>query len=185
MKLKQLISHIHQLENWVLTFLIGALVVLSFVQISGRLFINRNFSGADQIIYHLVLWVALAGAMVATRNKEHITIDIINRFSNDLYRPYINLLTNLFSTFICLLLTWSSIRFIMDEIAYQSTIMENIPAWPFQLIMPIAFFIISTRFFIHFCQNCQIILKRNKTWSCCLAWSHWYSLYWAPPFLWL
>ena len=158
-----LIRHLHRIENLILTILFGALMLLAFIQIAGRLFFRVSLQGGDQIIYHLVLWTALAGAAIATREKEHISIDIVNRFLSEKHQRKIHIVTNLFSSFICAILAWQAVRFILSEMEFGNKILKVIPLWTLQTIMPIAFSIIAVRFLIHAILDVMSIFRQKAS----------------------
>lgn len=134
-------------EDAVMVILLGALLLMSFGQVGGRLLLNMGFQSGDAIIYHLVLWTGLWGALLATRQQEHITIDIVSRFASLRYRTLIRIITNLFSGVICSILVHASIRFIHDEMTHIDTEILHIPLWVYELIIPYAFAVMSIRFF--------------------------------------
>lgn len=123
------------------------LLLLSFYQVGGRLFFNTGFKDGDTIVYHLVLWTGLWGAILATRDKQHITIDVISRLTSKHNQLLIQGITNLFSAIICGIITWAAILFIRDEIQYTQTKVLYLPLWLYQLIIPYTFLVISIRFF--------------------------------------
>ena len=149
----------HVFENTFLCFLLTALILLSFVQISGRMFFNKGFSSADQIIYQLLLWLALTGAAIATRENEHITIDVVSRFVSQNLRKRIQVVTSGFSVVVCGILTYSSVRFLIDEMEAETSLFDNVPVWPFEIIMPVAFGIITLRFAFQMINSMKIARK--------------------------
>ncbi|MGB3975290.1 MAG: TRAP transporter small permease [bacterium] len=149
----------HNFENIVMGVLLLCLVLLSFYQVGGRLFFNAGIKDGDTIVYHLVLWTGLWGAILATRDKQHINIDVISRFASVRNRFLIQSITNIFSAIICGILLWASILFIRDEIHYTQTTILNIRLWIYQLIIPYAFLITSVRFFIYSATDFLIFLS--------------------------
>ena len=145
--MKKLIRMYCFAEDAVMVILLGALLLMSFGQVGGRLFLNMGFQSGDAVIYHLVLWTGLWGAMLATRQQEHITIDIISRFASRRYRTLIQMITNLFSGVICSILVHASIRFIHDEMTSIDTEILQIPLWVYQVVIPYALTVMSIRFF--------------------------------------
>jgi TRAP-type C4-dicarboxylate transport system permease small subunit len=47
---------------------------------------------------------------------------------------------------VCGALTWFSVKFVADSLTAGDTLLNGVPAWPLQLIMPIAFALITYRF---------------------------------------
>ncbi len=159
MRIKQILRIIHRVEDSILCLLLGSMVLLAFMQISGRLFLKTGFSWADPIIYHLILWVGLVGAGIATREKEHINIDIVNRFLNPRQKMIVQVITNLFSSVICGILFWAAVTFVRDEHEMGTQILGKVPSWIFQIILPAAFFVIALRFLIIAGDNIRVLAK--------------------------
>ncbi|HPQ40103.1 MAG TPA: TRAP transporter small permease [bacterium] len=144
MKIVSLI--IRRIENTAVVVLLGTLILVCLVQVVGRLVFKAGFVEADPLIYELVLWIGLVGAMIASREKSHITIDIVSRFLSGRWLAGIRSLTGLFGAGICFLLVWISIRFIRDERAFNDTELLGIPIWIWQLILPVSFLVIGGRY---------------------------------------
>ncbi len=139
---------VRRVESVYLVFLLASLVILSFVQISGRLLFNQGFTWADPIINHLVMWSALAGAVAATRTNEHINIDVFQRLLSPRGRAYIESGMFFVSVLICIVLIHASVRFIIDEYQMGPVIVAPIRSWILQLPIPASFLFIGLRFLI-------------------------------------
>lgn len=124
------------------------LVLLSFAQFAGRLLFSAGIPDADPIIYHLVMLLGLTGAVIASREHEHITIDIVSKFVTGRLKYIIAVLTGIFATGVCGILTWVAIRFVRDEIEFNDTAIHGVPIWVIQLSIPIAFALMSGRFLL-------------------------------------
>ncbi len=148
MIIKKLISWIHTAENAFLSLLLSALIILSFLQIISRMFMSSGLNFIDTVNYQLVLWIGLIGAAIATRNNEHINIDVLSRILPRKWKYFVDALTQLFSTGVCALVTWASYRFIRDEMQFGFDVMAGIPSWAFASIIPLTFGVITIRFLV-------------------------------------
>jgi TRAP-type C4-dicarboxylate transport system permease small subunit len=137
-----------RLEYVVLVLLLTVMVGLAFLQIFLRIFFATGILWGDSLLRHLVLWIALLGAATATKEGRHINIDVISRVLPDRGRVVIQALTDLFSTFICLLLIQASLKFIRDEFQAGTLAFLNTPTWAVTVIFPVAFGLIALRFAI-------------------------------------
>jgi C4-dicarboxylate transporter DctQ subunit len=142
-----------KLEYVVLVFLLTIMVGLAFLQIFLRIFFATGILWGDPFLRHLVLWIALLGAVTATKEGKHINIDVISRVLPDRGKVAIRALTDLFSTFICLLLIQASLKFIRDESQAGTLAFLSIPTWAVAVIFPVAFGLIALRFAISGCRN--------------------------------
>ena len=66
-------------ENIVLSLLVIGLISLASVQIIMRNIFSMGYPWTDSIIRLMVLWLALAGGIAASRDKKQIAIDIVTR----------------------------------------------------------------------------------------------------------
>ena len=109
----------------------------------------------------LVLWTALIGAMVATRQGKHINIDIITRFVSDKGRLMVGAAANLFTAVVCIVTMYYSVIFVALEYEDGSPAFANVPNWLCEAVIPFAFLIMGGRYLIAFITN--IIQLTRKT----------------------
>lgn len=149
-------------ETAILVFVLAIMVVFAFLQVVLRNIFHEGILWGDILLRHLVLWVGFLGASLATREKKHINIDLLNRFLPRRGKEVSLLVTNLFSVFICLILTEASWTFVQDEKMMGTIVFADIPAWYFQIIIPIGFFLMAFRFFVHSLENIIGVFKKEK-----------------------
>ena len=87
--------------------------------------ILRNFFGTsliwiEPLLQNAVLWIGLLGAMIASRNDEHIRIDVASTLLPEKYHPYLTVAVDLFTAFICVLVAWYSVGFVIEEYEYAT-----------------------------------------------------------------
>jgi TRAP-type C4-dicarboxylate transport system permease small subunit len=144
--LRRLLRAITWLENSALLVLLAAMVVLGGAQIVFRNLFDLNVLGVDQLLRLLVLWVALLGAIAASREGKHIHVDAIARWLPPRVHAGVQTLTDLFTIGVCTLLAWESVRFIENERATGDKAFGALPAWVAELILPVAFTLIALRY---------------------------------------
>ena len=145
---KQLLRAIRLLENATLITLLAAMVGLAASQIVLRNLFGMGITWADPLLRILVLWVGLAGAIVATREDRHISINVLARFLPAGIQAAAHSLTDLFAAAVSGLIAYPSARFVLSEFAAQTIAFAAVPAWICQLILPIAFTAIAVRFLV-------------------------------------
>jgi TRAP-type C4-dicarboxylate transport system permease small subunit len=151
-KVSEKFRSIAPLLNWVedgfLCVLLLALVMLAFAQILLRNLFGIGLIWADPLLRQIVLWVAMIGAGIATRQYRHIHVNIIIRFLPSRVKAGVQALTDLFAAVICGLLVYSTWSLVMDEYQYhvEGNLVGGIPMWVAQAILPFAFTLISLRF---------------------------------------
>ncbi len=140
--------YLAKIESAVLVLTLATMVIMAFIQVILRNFFSTGIIWGDTFLRHLVLWVAFLGASLATREDRHINIDVFSRMLSPSKRRWSRLITNLFSTFISILLTRAAYVFVLDEKEAGSTIFLNFPLWIVISIIVVGFAIISFRFLI-------------------------------------
>lgn len=160
--IEKLNSWIERAETFVLVLVLGIMVIFAFLQVVLRNIFNEGILWGDIFLRHLVLWVGFIGASLATREQKHINIDLFSRFLSEKGKLIVRLFTNLFSVFICYLLADAGWRFVQDEQMMGTEIFSDIPAWYFQTIIPIGFFLMSFRFLTLAIGNFVDVFRKQK-----------------------
>ena len=148
-----------KLEYLVLVFLFTTMVGLAFLQIFLRIFFATGILWGDPLLRHMLLWVALLGATMATKEGKHINIDVISKLFPDRGKAAIQALTNLFSAVICVFLIQASLKFIRDEFQAGALAFLKVPTWTVTLIFPVAFGLIALRFGISSFRNGAMAIR--------------------------
>jgi C4-dicarboxylate transporter DctQ subunit len=139
-------TKISRLETALVTILLSLMILMAFSQIVLRNFFSSGIDWSDALVRYLVVWVTFVGAAIATREGKHITFDFLSRWLTGTNTMAIQALSNFFSTVICSLLTVAAAKFIWFEAQMGSTTFLNLPVWVPELIMPIAFGLMTLRF---------------------------------------
>ena len=145
-----LLGFINKLEDWFLILTLGVMVILAVAQIFFRNVFGEGVVWIDPLLRVMVLWVAIAGAVVATRTDNHIRIDFFTRYIPENYIKYLQRLVYAFCVFICTVIAWHGVRFVQMDYEYNTIAFANIPAWITELVIPIGFFMIAFRYLLLF-----------------------------------
>ena len=134
------------LEDSLLVGLFAGLTLLAVLQIVLR---NLGFAGflwGDGLVRVGVLWIALLGAVAASRDDKHIAVDLARRLLPARFWRLVSIVVDAFTATVCGFLAYYSWVFVHDSRAYGDTMLGDWPAWLFQLILPVAFALISYRY---------------------------------------
>lgn len=134
------------LENGLLSVFLVGMILLAAGQIGLRNLFGSGFPWADEALRLLVLWVAMLGAVAASRENKHISIDILSRVLPGTARTIAKCLVHAFTAFIALVLAWYSLEFVRESFGFGDTVLDNLPAWCFQSILPVGFLLIGYRY---------------------------------------
>ncbi|MGB1091279.1 MAG: TRAP transporter small permease [Oceanobacter sp.] len=139
---------VHKIEDAVLVTVLASLLALASIDIIARLVFGGGVVWIQPALRVMVLWLGLLGAMLATRSREHIAIDLVNRLAPASINQLISVFTLGFSAFICGLIAWHSAAYVELAKEFGDTVMGDMPAWPFQLIIPFSFSLMALRFLL-------------------------------------
>jgi C4-dicarboxylate transporter DctQ subunit len=146
--LRRLLTWLHQVEDWLLAALLGALLAVALVQIGLRLFFESGLTWAEPVSQMGVLWLALMGALGAARTHRHIAIDALPRLFPPLLRRIAWAVSQLATAVICGMLAWYGWGMLQMEREAPSDFVQGISSWVPMLAFPFAFGLLSLRFLI-------------------------------------
>ena len=84
--------------------------------------------------------------MAASRDNRQITIDVLSRFLGPPWLRWMEAVTSLFTCGVTAALSYYCTVFVAQSREFEDTVLGNLPAWPFQVILPVAFALISYRY---------------------------------------
>lgn len=149
-RIVRLIRVINRLEDWLLVSMLAVMVVLAVTQIIYRNVAGGGVAWIDPLLRMLVLWVALSGAVIASRTDNHIRIDFFAKYISGKYYIYIKRIVHAYCVIICAVIAWYSVSFVRMDYEYGTEAFAGIPAWITELIIPIAFGMMAFRYFLLF-----------------------------------
>ena len=97
----------------------------------------------------LVIWVAMVGAMVASRTDDHIRIDLAARFAPASWRPFLVRFANGFTSAVLGVFAWFSLRFVLFEYEDGMIAFGAVPAWLCASILPLGAGLMCLRYLLH------------------------------------
>lgn len=144
--MKSLLRLVHGLEDALLYLLVALLLGLSVYQIVLRNAFDSGLYWADPLLRVIVLWLALVGAMIASREGAHIKMDVLSHYMGDRARRIATIVTALFSAGICFIAAYYGFLFVAEEREYGMFAFASVPAWVCEAIIPLGLSIIGLRF---------------------------------------
>jgi TRAP-type C4-dicarboxylate transport system permease small subunit len=133
-------------ENALLVILLTGLMLLASSQILLRNVFSIGVPWADGLVRMTVLWLALLGAIAASRDRKHIAINLADRYLPARFMHPINILVDVFTAAVTAVMAWYSARFVLESREFGDTLLGTWPAWAFQIILPVGFALISYRY---------------------------------------
>jgi TRAP-type C4-dicarboxylate transport system permease small subunit len=157
--LKRAQMALHRLEDTILVGLLLLMIGMAVTQIFLRNLFETGIVWSDVMVRILVLWVGLIGAMVASRQDNHISIDILDRYMPERAKVYTSFVIKLFTAWICAIVAYYSLLFVKMEFADGGIAFAQVPTWLCEAIIPFAFTVIALRYFLLSFMNLKKIVK--------------------------
>ncbi len=146
---RDLLNLLTRLEDATLLVLFVAMMLVAAYQILARNFFGFGIPWGDGFVKFAVLWIALIGAMLASRRDEHIRIDALTRMLSEQAQQRIRRLCALFTCIVCGIFVWLSTVFVLGEYQFPIVSFGAVPSWVCALIMPVGFAVICVRYLFH------------------------------------
>jgi TRAP-type C4-dicarboxylate transport system permease small subunit len=146
--LKSIDNALNRVEGAVLITLLTVMIVMAFLQVVLRNLFSSGIQWADILLRHILLWLGFLGAAIATSEHRHINIDVLRRFLSPQVRTVVDSITDTFASAICFLLAKASWNFVQGEIADRRMILDGIPSWCAEIIIPIGFGLLVVHFLL-------------------------------------
>ena len=152
-------SILKTIEDYLIVLLLSLVILVSLTQIGMRLFFNSSIIWGDEFIKIIILWLAMIASVSASRSNRHLKIDLIDNFFSNKISHLPKIISKLFVSIICGVVTWHSILYIHLIITFDETVLNGFPAWIAYAIVPLSFFMMSYRYFF---QALSHIVKINE-----------------------
>ncbi len=123
--------------------LMGALPVAELLL---RTVAGTGIPGVSDYVQHLTLWVGFLGAMVAAREKRHLSLSTGMEFLPKAWRARAGVFSAAVSTAVACGLAWASFELMRLEQENPNAIAGWIPRWIGMTVLPAAFAVIAARF---------------------------------------
>ena len=136
---------VHRIETYLLAALLMSLLLVSVAQIGMRVFFDSGFVWAEAVGRQGVLWLALLGALGATRAKKHIAIDALPRILPVKLHQLVWSTTQIAASIICGAMAWFGWGMVALEREAPGTFIAEIPSWWPMCIFVAGFALISIR----------------------------------------
>ena len=142
----KILAGVHFIESSLLALLLTSMIGVAALQVIMRNFFDAGLYWGDSAVRVMVLWVAMLGAMVASRKDDHIRIDLVNHFLPEHIKRHTRRVINLFTCVVLGIFAWYSAVFVGYEYEDQTIAFGEVPAWICEIIMPIGAGVMCLRY---------------------------------------
>ncbi len=147
--LSRTLALLRWIEDGVLALILAGIIGVAVFQVAARNIFETGLLWGDALVRVLVIWVAMVGAMVASRTDDHVRIDLAARFAPERWRRPLARFANVFTCLVLAVFVWYSGQFVRYEYAAGIIAFGSVPAWICELILPVGAAVISLRYLMH------------------------------------
>lgn len=144
---KTLHNKLLHLETIILvsTFLI--ILTIAVLQIVLRNFFDMGILWADTFLRIAVLWLGMMGALFASRDNNHINMNLGLKYLSGNSLRIVKVIIHLFTALICFVVAWYGVNLLLMEYEDAGNAFAAVPIWITVSIIPIGFTIMGLRYF--------------------------------------
>ena len=132
-----------KIETGALCLIIVMMLGLALLKIALRYVFNTNLLWSDAMLQHLTLWLCFFGAALATCERRHISIDVLNRILPEQITRWSNLIVDCLALVVVGILAYYGFIFLADEQLSEAVLIGNVPLWWAKAIIPYGFLLIA------------------------------------------
>ena len=136
-------------ENLLVAIALAALALLPVAEILLRAVFRVGIPGAATLTQHLVLVAGMLGAAIAARENRLLSLSSLPLILRGWTRPAARALSGCVGALVSALLAVASTQFVMTERLAGNLLIEGLPVWVVQTILPLGFALIAVRLILH------------------------------------
>lgn len=133
-------------ERVVLGTLAAGMVILAATQIVLRNFFRTGLPWAEPLLNQSLLWLTMFGALAATGQRKHITMDLASHVLPPRAAAAVRAATNLFAAALCAALTKAGWHYVAVQREMDPGGLLGVPQWVFPAVIPLVFALLAWRF---------------------------------------
>jgi TRAP-type C4-dicarboxylate transport system permease small subunit len=150
---------IGRLESALLVLILAAMVALAGAQIVLRNVTGGGIAWADPALRVLVLWIGMVGALAATRDDSHLTVDVVARLLSERWKARVRVITDLATAAVSGVVAWHAARLTIGDREAALMAFANVPVWVCELILPVGFGLIAVRYLVYAAEHLRAALQ--------------------------
>ena len=132
-----------KIETGLLCLIIAMMLGLAILKIVMRYVFSASLLWSDVMLQHLTLWLCLLGAALATCERRHISIDVLNRILPGNITRWSNLVVDCLALIVVGILAHYGFIFLHDEQLSEAVLIGSVPLWWAKAIIPYGFVLIG------------------------------------------
>ena len=154
---------LHGVENGVVAAGCSLLILFPVAESLFRFLGISGLTGSTDYVRHLTLWIGMMGAMIAAREKKHLSLHEGFNFSHETVGRVIRGITAAVTVAVSGAIAAAGFQFVHSESASATQIAGWMPQWLAMVILPVGFGCIGLRFLMqsseHWKDRCAVMLS--------------------------
>jgi len=127
----------------VVTITLAAISVILFAAVTSRYFLNNPITWAEDATCFLLVWMVLAGSVVAMRKRDHVAIDmLVEKLPEGIYQ-FLKIVVSLAIIYVCWFMVWYGIAFTKMGMQRIIPSMDWLKFGYSYLALPVGFFLLG------------------------------------------
>ena len=136
-------------ENLLVALALAALALLPVAEILLRAVFHVGIRGAATLTQHMVLVVGMLGAAIAARENRLLSLSSLPLILRGWMRPAARAVSGCVGALVSALLAVASTQLVIAEKLAGNLLIEGLPVWVAQAILPTGFALIAVRLILH------------------------------------
>ena len=135
-----------RIEDWLTVLVMGALALITFINVLVRYFTNSSFAWTEEISVFLMIVLALVAGSAAVARDRHIRIEFFCESGSAARRRRLAQLGAVMVALLFALIAVLSVRVVWDDYRYGETSPGiGVPQWWYSIWLPVFSALISAR----------------------------------------
>lgn len=135
-----------RIEDWLTVLVMGALALITFVNVLVRYFTNASFAWTEEVSVFLMIVLALVAGSAAVARDRHIRIEFFCESGSAARRQRLAQLGALMVALLFALIAVLSVRVVWDDYRYGETSPGiGVPQWWYSIWLPVFSALIAAR----------------------------------------
>ena len=136
-------------ENLLVALALAAMALLPVAEILLRSVFRVGIPGAATLTQHLVLVAGILGAAIAARQNRLLSLSSLPLILRGWTLPAARALSGCVGALVSALLAVASTQFVITEKLAGNLLIQGLPVWVVQAILPLGFALIAVRLILH------------------------------------
>ena len=146
-------TFIGKVETGMLCAIVAMMIALAVLEIILRYVFKASLLWKTVMLENLTLWLCFLGAALASCEKRHISIDVLNRILPKQLQRFRGFIVDGLSLIVIGFLVYFSCVYFFEEMKSDAKLIGPIPLWYAKAILPSGFLLMGIHLILHLFLN--------------------------------